>query len=118
MAQDFRLPAEACGVVVARRRGAKARVELVEWFSQPEAFRSTWEALVTSVLEEEGRNQPSPRISRTEVRKVLGKFREASRRDRHVSTEAHVEGFEHNGLLGWATGVGDELVHVAATHAG
>lgn len=114
MGGDFRLPAEACGVVVARKRGAGARVELVEWFSQPTAFRSTWEALLASVLEEEDRDQPAPRISRTEVRKVLGKFRKAKRRD-HRSGEAQVEGIEHKDLLGWATGVGHELVHVAAT---
>jgi hypothetical protein len=115
MANDIKMPWGASGVVVAWSKKPRSRWPLVEWYGDPTAFRAAWPGLLRSVLDPDDMDAKAPWVRLSDVASLLSKL------DKPFSSEEHPAGvsattvrFTRNKMHGWATRVGERLVHVGA----
>jgi len=124
LAGGLDLPWGACGVVVAWSHVGVSRWPLIEWYASPSAFRAAWPGLRRSMLGAHlarvphGTGAPAPRVALSDVALLLAKV------DRPATVESHGAGpgavasrFQRGCMEGWATRVGERLVHVGAVRA-
>lgn len=122
LARDLALPWGASGVVVAWGHAGPSRFPLIEWSASPEAFRASWPALGQAVLDshlerqrsEKTSSQP-PWVRLSDIAALLAKIDHPAEVHPHeVGPEAQALCFRRGSMVGWATKVSSQLVHVGA----
>ena len=115
MASDVTMSWGACGVVVAWSRKGKSRFPLLEWYSEPSAFRAAWSSLLRSVLDPADLGKPGPTIRLSDIENLVGKV------DAPTTSEESQAGdgvtnvrFNRGKMYGWAMRHQRRLVHVCA----
>ncbi len=103
----------ATGLAVARNTTRGARVVLLEWFADPVACASAWESLVRGVAMDVHQPTADVRISRTELRSVVGRVKTATAREEVFAEGDRVTWLSEGAMVGHAVALGERLAHVA-----